>query len=216
MAIDLPPALADDWRRHGGRTDDRSLSLATITAETTVFEHLATADALERLRVDGEVPARSLFTVDLRLTPPLSVIGLSAADALEMAAPNAREGFVETLEEDGIAVGEERASEFIDRPDGSIGHLTVFEVAYPTDSGAPVDGETATEAGTIAAEAHVAVWPAGDAYVMAGGVLPLEAPDGADVLAAALDVDPDRDREAIVDLFRGLDLETRDDATQSK
>jgi len=38
-------------------------------------------------------------------------------------------------------------------------------------------------------------------------VLPLESPDGADLLAAALDVDPARDREAIVDLFRGLDLE---------
>ncbi|MDF9744593.1 hypothetical protein [Natrinema salsiterrestre] len=216
MAIELPPALADDWHRHGGRTDERSLSLATITAETTVFEHRATGDALERLRDDGEIPARSLFTVDLRFSPPLSVVGLSAADALETAAPNAREGFVETLEADGIAVGDERASEFIDRPDGSIGHLTVFEIAYPTDSGVAADGgtDTDTDPATIDAEAHVAVWPAGDAYVMAGGVLPLEAPDGADVLAAALDVDPARDREAVVDLFRGLDLEGRDDSTE--
>lgn len=214
MTIDLPPAVADDWRRRVSRTDERSLSLATVTAETTVFEHLPTADALERLREDGDIPARSLFTVDLRISPSLSILGLSPGDALEKAAPKAREQFVETVEDDGIDVGDERTTEYIDRPDGSIGHLTVFEVAYPTDSGTAADGGestddgdgTATDAATIDAEAHVAVWPAADAYVMAGGILPLEAPDGADLLAAALDVDPARDREAIVDLFRGLEL----------
>jgi len=70
MALDLPPLVADDWRRLGDRTDERSLSLATVTAETTVFEHRPTADALERLRSGGDVPARSLFTVDLQITPP--------------------------------------------------------------------------------------------------------------------------------------------------
>jgi|GEM_PF-508041 hypothetical protein len=236
MALDLPPLVADDWRRLGDRTDERSLSLATVTAETTVFEHRPTADALERLRSGGDVPARSLFTVDLQITPSLSTIGLEPAAALEMAAPKAREQFVDTIEDDGIAVGAERASEYIDRPDGAIGHLTVLEVAYPTDSDASVTddaeavaddgeradggdatGETPTTA-TIDAEAHVAVWPAADAYVMAGGVLPLESPDGADLLAAALDVDPARDREAIVDLFRGLDLEgaADDDGTTAE
>lgn len=218
MAIDLPPAVADDWRRLGARTDERSLSLATITAETTVFEHRPTADALERLRDGGEIPVRSLFTVDLAISPSLSVIGLSPGDALEMAAPKARKGFVETLEADGIEVGEERTTEYIDRPDGAIGHLTVLEAAYPTDVEAGSDGTAGTDGGdgpdgattTIDAEAHIAVWPDGDAYTMAGGLLPLEAPDG-DLLAAALDVDPARDREAIVDLFRGLDLETAAD-----
>lgn len=205
MAIELPPAIADDWRRVDRRTDDRSLSLATITAETTVFEHRPTADALERLRSDGDVPARSLFTVDLAVSPSLSALGLAPADALEVAAPKAREVVVDTLEADGIAVRGERASEYIDRPDGAVGHLTVLEVAYPTDSADMADDEP--RAATIDAEAHVAVWPAADAYVLAGGVLPLEPPEGADLLAAALDVDPARDREAIVDLFRGLDLE---------
>ncbi|WP_222916920.1 hypothetical protein [Natrinema sp. SYSU A 869] len=209
MTIDLPPAVADDWRRLGSRTDERSLSLATVTAETTVFEHRPTADALERLRADGDIPARSLFTVDLDISPSLSTIGLSSADALEMAAPKAREQFVDTVEDDGIEVGAERANEYIDRPDGSVGHLSVLEVAYPTDSGAAADGGEGPdgEPETIDAEAHVAVWPAADTYVMAGGILPLEAPDDADLLAAALDVDPARDREAIVDVFRGLELE---------
>jgi len=168
--------------------------------------------------------------------PPLSTIGLEPAAALEDGGPEAREQFVDTIEDDGIAVGAERASEYIDRPDGAIGHLTVLEVAYPTDSDASVTddaeavaddgeradggdatGETPTTA-TIDAEAHVAVWPAADAYVMAGRVLPLESPDGADLLAAALDVDPARDREAIVDLFRGLDLEgaADDDGTTAE
>lgn len=216
MAIDLPPAVADAWDRLGARTDQTSISLATVTAETTIFEHRSTADALESLRSGGDIPARSLFTVDLSVSPSLSTIGLDAADALETAAPTVRDQFVETLADDDIAVAGERASEYIDRPDGAVGHLTVLEAAYPIDpenaaeSGGD-DDESAGDGPTIDAEAHVAVWPAADAYVMAGGVLPLEAPDGADLLGAALDVDPARDREAIVDLFRGLELGTADD-----
>ncbi|WP_254761944.1 hypothetical protein [Natrinema marinum] len=215
MAIDLPPAITDDWRRVTRRTDDRSLSLATITAETSVFEHRPTADAAERLRADGDVPVRSLFTVDVRIAPSLEAIGLDPTEALEVAAPKAREGVVETLADDGIGVRGERASEYIDRPDGAVGHLSVLEVGYPIDSAnAPDDTDVAsgeTASATIDAEAHVAVWPAGEAYVVAGGLLPLEAPDGADLLAAALDVDPARDRERIVDLFRGLSLESGGD-----
>ncbi|WP_455447886.1 hypothetical protein [Natrinema thermotolerans] len=205
MAIDLPPAVADDWHHVGGRTDDRSLSLATITAETAVFRHRPTADALERLRADGSVPARSLFTVDLAISPSLSAIGLDPGDALELAAPKARDGVVETLADDRIEVGAERANEYIDRPDGAIGHLTVLEAAYPIDANAATDDDSAT----IDAEVHAAVWPDGESYTLAGGLLPLEAPES-DLLAAALDVDPARDREAIVDLFRGLDLEASD------
>ncbi|OAQ52275.1 hypothetical protein HTG_11680 [Natrinema mahii] len=211
MAIDLPPAVADDWHHVGGRTDDRSLSLATITAETAVFEHRPTADALERLRADGDVPARSLFTVALAISPSLSAIGLDPGDALELAAPKARDGVVETLADDGIDVGAERANEYIDRPDGAIGHLTVLEAAYPVDSTAAADGGSPDDdPATIDAEVHVAVWPDGESYTLAGGLLPLEAA-GSDLLAAALDVDPARDREAIVDLFRGLDLESTGD-----
>ncbi|MGQ3411235.1 hypothetical protein ACT4ML_03105 [Natrinema sp. LN54] len=216
MAIDLPPAVADAWDRLGARTDQTSISLATVTAETTIFEHRSTADALESLRSGGDIPARSLFTVDLSVSPSLSTIGLDAADALETAAPKVRDQFVETLEDDDIAVGGERTSEYIDRPDGAVGHLTVLEAAYPINAENAADGDSGDGApdgsATIDAEAHVAVWPAADAYVMAGGVLPLEAPDGADLLGAALDVDPARDREAIVDLFRGLDLEAADDS----
>ncbi|SEW13992.1 hypothetical protein [Natrinema salifodinae] len=220
MVLDLPPSVADDWRRLGSRTDERSLSLATVTAETTVFEHRPTADALDQLRADGEIPARSLFTVDLSISPSLSLVGLSPDNALDKAAPKVREQFVDTLEDDGITVRGERASEYIDRPDGTVGHLTVLEVAYPTGSAGSAgqagesdatgsetaaDEAAAAERPAIDAEAHAAVWPDDDAYVMAGGLLPLEAPD-ADLLGAALDVDPDRDREIVVDVFRRLEL----------
>ncbi len=206
MPIDLPPAVADDWRRLGSRTDERSLSLATVTAETAVFEHQPTADALEQLRGGRDIPVRSLFTVALDISPSLSTIGLSAADALDVAAPKAREQFVDTVADDGIAIGAERATEYIDRPDGAVGHLSVLDVAYPID--AAVDGVTVDDGtATIDAEAHVAVWPTADTYVLAGGLLPLEGPADAALLAAALDVDPARDRETIVDLFRGLELE---------
>ncbi|ELY84081.1 hypothetical protein [Natrinema altunense] len=206
MPIDLPPAVADDWRRLGSRTDERSLSLATVTAETAVFEHQPTADALEQLRGGRDIPVRSLFTVALDISPSLSTIGLSAADALDVAAPKAREQFVDTVADDGIAIGAERATEYIDRPDGAVGHLSVLDVAYPID--AAVDGVTVDDGtATIDAEAHVAVWPTADTYMLAGGLLPLEGPADAALLAAALDVDPARDRETIVDLFRGLELE---------
>jgi len=208
MTIDLPPAVADDWRRLGTQTDTRRLSLMTITAETTVFEHQPTADALEQLHASGSIPARSLFLIDLQLNPSLSTMGVSPSDALGMAAPKARTGFVETIEDDGIVVGEERASEHIDRPDGTVGHLTVFEAAYPIDADPETDGD---DAATIDAEAHVSIWPAADSYVMAGGLVPLEAPDEPATLEAALDIDPARDREAIVDLFRGLELEATDE-----
>ncbi|RZH68135.1 hypothetical protein [Natrinema altunense] len=206
MPIDLPSAVADDWCRLGSRTDERSLSLATVTAETAVFEHQPTADALEQLRGGRDIPVRSLFTVALDISPSLSTIGLSAADALDVAAPKAREQFVDTVADDGIAIGAERATEYIDRPDGAVGHLSVLDVAYPID--AAVDGATVGDGtATIDAEAHVAVWPTADTYVLAGGLLPLEGPADAALLAAALDVDPARDRETIVDLFRGLELE---------
>ena len=199
MTIDLPAAVADDWRRLGTQTEKRRLALMTITAETTVFEHRPTADALERLRASGSIPARSLFLIELQLNPSLSTMGLSPSDALGMAAPKARKGFVETIEDDGIIVGDERTSEHIDRPDGTVGHLTVFEAGYPVDADSAADD---ADAATIGAEAHIAIWPAADTYVMAGGLVPLE---------AALDIDPARDREAIVDLFRGLELEAADD-----
>ena len=208
MTIDLPAAVADDWRRLGTQTEKRRLSLMTITAETTVFEHRPTADALERLRASGSIPARSLFLIELQLNPSLSTMGLSPSDALGMAAPKARKGFVETIEDDGIIVGDERTSEHIDRPDGVVGHLTVFEAGYPVDADSAADD---ADAATIGAEAHIAIWPAADTYVMAGGLVPLEAPDEPATLEAALDIDPARDREAIVDLFRGLELEAADD-----
>ncbi|TMT87599.1 hypothetical protein E2L06_13800 [Haloterrigena sp. H1] len=208
MTIDLPAAVADDWRQLGTQTEKRRLSLMTITAETTVFEHRPTADALERLRASGSIPARSLFLIELQLNPSLSTMGLSPSDALGMAAPKARKGFVETIEDDGIIVGDERTSEHIDRPDGTVGHLTVFEAGYPVDADSAADD---ADAATIGAEAHIAIWPAADTYVMAGGLVPLEAPDEPATLEAALDIDPARDREAIVDLFRGLELEAADD-----
>ncbi|RZV11492.1 hypothetical protein BDK88_0371 [Natrinema hispanicum] len=211
MTIDLPAAVADDWRRLGTQTEKRRLSLMTITAETTVFEHRPTADALERLRASGSIPARSLFLIELQLNPSLSTMGLSPSDALGMAAPKARTGFVETIEDDGIIVGDERTSEHIDRPDGTVGHLTVFEADYPVDTDSAADDDGDADAATIDAEAHIAIWPATDTYVMAGGLVPLEAPDEPATLEAALDVDPARDREAIVDLFRGLDLEATDE-----
>ncbi|MFA9417036.1 hypothetical protein [Natrinema sp. HArc-T2] len=211
MTIDLPPAVADDWRQLGTQTENRRLALMTITAETTVFEHQPTADALEQLHTDGSIPARSLFLIELELDPPLSTMGLSPSDALGMAAPKARNGFVETIEDDGILVGDERASEHIDRPDGTVGHLTVFEAAYPIDDAAADNDDGDDEAATIDAEAHVAIWPAADTYVMAGGLVPLEAPDEPATLEAALDINPARDREAIVDLFRGLKLEATED-----
>ncbi|ELZ22063.1 hypothetical protein [Natrinema limicola] len=211
MTIDLPAAVADDWQRLGTQTEKRRLSLMTITAETSVFEHRPTADALERLRASGSIPARSLFLIELQLNPSLSTMGLSPSDALGMAAPKARTGFVETIEDDGIIVGDERTSEHIDRPDGTVGHLTVFEADYPVDAGSAADDDDDADAATIDAEAHIAIWPAADTYVMAGGLVPLEAPDDPATLEAALDIDPARDREAIVDLFRGLELEATDE-----
>lgn len=205
MTTDLPASVRDDWRRVGDRTTESRLALVTVRAETTVYEHVPTAEALAALRDGGEIPARSLFTVETAFDPPLSAVGLSPDDAMEMAAPKATAQFVDTLEDDGIAVGEARFDESVERPDGTVARLSVHAATYP------VDGSRGAEAGagapplpsSIDAEAHVAVWPTTDAFAMAGGVLPLEAPAGLE----GLDVDAERDRTTVLDVVRRVSLE---------
>lgn len=213
MATDLPRAIRDDWRRVGDRTSERRIALVSVTAETTVYEHAPTADALATLRDGGQIPVRSLFTVETTFSPSLSAVGLSPAGAMETAAPKAKAQFVETLEDDGIAVGDERFDEPVERPDGTVARLSVRGATYPIDPavGAAAASDAAADEGTgdptdggrsIDAEAYVAVWPTADAYAMAGGLLPLEAPAGVD-----LDVDPERDRTTVLDFVRHVSLE---------
>lgn len=198
MTIELPRAVADDWRRLGTRTNEGRLSLVSVSAEILVYEHASTADALADLG-DAEIPIRSLFTVETSFDPPLSTVGIDPAEALERAAPKARSQFVDVLEDEGIAIGEERANERVERADGTEGRLTVFAAEYPLDR-AGNEGERTT----LDAEAHVAVWPTAEDFVVVGGLLPLESPP--EIEAAVLDVDPERDRRLIIEAIRSVPL----------
>lgn len=202
MTAHLPASLADSWRAAGTRTGKSSVLLASITAETTVYEPVDPADGLATLDASA-IPARSLFTVDLSISPPLATLGVEPASVLSKAAPAAREQFTGTLEDAGLAVEATRDTLEFAASNDTAGVWSVLDVAYPVDL--PDDGRD-----RIDAEAHVAVWPLESTFGMAGGVVPLEglADEGAAAVGGAgLDVDPERDRETIAELIRSVDIQ---------
>lgn len=210
MTTDLPASLAESWRALGTRTGESSVLLASITAETTVYEPIEWADRLATLG-PSDIPARSLFTVDVTFSPSLSDLGMAPESAFEKAAPKAKSQFVSTLEDEGLAVDGTRDALEFEATNGAEGTWFVLDVDYPV---AP--DPTTDDGERIDAEAHIAVWPTEESYGMAGGILPLEdgsavnddaAADAGDLLAG-LDVDPERDRETIADLIRSVDPET--------
>ena len=200
MTVHLPESLAGSWRVVGSRTGESSVVLASITAETTVYEPVDPADGLAALDAN-DVPVRSLFTVDLSISPSLATLGVDPESILSTAAPKAREQFTATLEDASITVEELRNSLEFEASNGTAGVWSVLDVGYPADLEAAVE--------RIDAEAHVAVWPLESTFGMAGGVVPLEelADEGAAAAGGAgLDVDPERDRETIAELIRTIDL----------
>ena len=215
MSISLPESLADAWRPAGTRTATTNVFVASITAETTLYEPIETATALEELGA-SDVPLRSLFAVDLTFSPPLSAIGVSPADVLSMAAPKAKARFVATLENEGLIVEGTRDRHSFEADNGAEGRWFVLDVSYPLASAvAPADGENATNGGDdegdrLPAETHVAVWPTESAFGMAGGTIPLECPaEIRESVGDELAVDPQRDRERIAELVRSVGTEPR-------
>ncbi|NKE35821.1 hypothetical protein GWG54_08305 [Natronococcus sp. JC468] len=195
MTSALPESVAGTWQRAGTRQGETSVLIASITAETTVYEPVESAAALAELG-PADIPLRSLFTVETTFSPSLSTVGVSPASALSKAAPKAKDQFVETVENDGLVVEDTREEHAFERPDGTEGRWFVLDVAYP------LSPDLETDRDRLAAETNVAIWPTDDAYGMAGGTLPLEAPPGD---ADALGVDPERDRETIAELIRTVD-----------
>lgn len=196
MPTALPPAFRENWRPIGIRTRESRLMMASTTAETTLYEHVPTVDALvgrDPRPDDREIPVRSLFAIDLEITPSLPSMGVSPRTVLGMAAGHVKRQFVRNVESDGLCVdGEETTTDF-ERSDGTAGKRYVLSTSAPVDPDA-VDGNH-----SIPAETHVVVWPTPKSYGVAGGTLPLSAPDGLeDVLA----IDPDGDRERILEFAR--------------
>ncbi|ADD04815.1 uncharacterized protein Nmag_1233 [Natrialba magadii ATCC 43099] len=213
MPTDLPSSLADAWQPLGTRSGSTSVLVASITAETTLYEPVdepATA-AIGA----GDIPVRSLFAVDLSISPPLSAIGIAPDAALSKAAPKAKSQFVDTVADDGLTVEETRDVLEFEGPNGAVGRWYVLDVSYTVDSEQVSNGTD-----QLAAEANVAVWPTAESYGVAGGVLPLEsvveqAADsaGRSELESGLNVNPERDRETIATLIRSIDF--GDDATEA-
>ncbi|WP_126662233.1 hypothetical protein [Haloterrigena salifodinae] len=213
MTFDLPEAVADSWRPLGTRTGETSAMLASITAETTVYERVAPAAGVDALEA-SDIPARSLFVVDVTVSPSPDDLGLSTTSVFSKAAPKARDQFVDTLESEGLAVEGTRNSLEFEASNGNGGSWYVLDVGYP------VDGETSEEPDRIDAEAHVAVWPLESTFGMAGGVLPLEDGVRAETADSAssndeLGTDPERDRETIAQLIRTVDFDDNDESDDS-
>ncbi|APW97732.1 hypothetical protein CHINAEXTREME_08060 [Halobiforma lacisalsi AJ5] len=230
MALDLPESLSDAWQRVGTRTAETTVMMATITAETTLYEP---TDGAGPTRIDAgpsDVPLRSLFTVEMTFSPPLPSVGVSPASVFSMAAPTAKSQFVDTIENEGLVVERTRDTLEFEAPNGAAGKWYVLDASYPLESGD--DGEAAT---ALPAEAHVAVWPTERSYGMAGGTVPLSPDgDGSDLESGPpesladgdgsenpedesssdrrgpdrdleFDLDPDRDRETVAALIRNLE-----------
>ncbi|WP_312911287.1 hypothetical protein [Natronosalvus caseinilyticus] len=190
MTAVLPPSLRESWGAVGSRTEDVSISLLSITAETTVYEHAGTLTI-----GDCDIQPRSLLEIDVNLSPSLSAIGKSVEDVMSLAADPAKERFVSLLDEEGITVENERSVTEFDRGDGTAGRWYVFETTHPADDGR-VDTQT-----------HLAVWPAGDQFAMAGGTIPLETPPE-DALEGEVETANEVENEAKVEVHPQTDRET--------
>ncbi|USZ71217.1 hypothetical protein [Natronosalvus halobius] len=200
MTAALPPSLHETWVPVGSRTEDVSISLLSITAETTVYEHAETPKIGH-----CDIQPRSLLGIDVDLSPSLSALGKSVEDVMSLAADPAKERFVSLLDEEGITVQDERSVTEFDRGDGIAGRWYVFETTHLVGD-ARIDTET-----------HLAAWPAGDRFVMAGGTIPLEAPpeDALQVGVEAeaevgAEIHPTTDRETIAAFVRARVRETVD------
>ena len=223
MTADLPDSLADSWQPTGTKTGESSVMLASITAETTLYEPTVPTPLADISA--SSIPIRSLFVVDLSISPSLSTIGVSPESAFSKAAPKAKDQFVDTVEDEGLVVEDTRDTLAFEAPNGTEGKWYVLDVSYPLESD-PGDGDDADAEAVerLPAEANVAVWPTDSTFGVAGGILPLEdgfdGTDGRetsdalaardDVDAAALDLDPERDRSTISTLVEQLDLESDD------
>jgi len=181
MSETLPEPFRECWRPVGSRNERGQFGLVSTRSVTRLYEHVPTAEALPS--PDGGIPVRSLFTVDVRTSPPLPAMGVSPRAVLGTAAAHAKGEFVEFIEEEGLVVEGERASGRFRRADGTAGRRTVLETSYPLEESEPIDAET-----------HVVVWPTETAYGLAGGTLPLSAPLD---LAGALAIDPEHDRDRV-------------------
>jgi len=195
MTDGLPPELRERWTRAGSREDRIEVALWTIETETTVYDHRETP------HLDGStIQPRALLSIELTLSPPLSLIGISPSKAFSIARGAARDRFVSMLEAEGIEVRGQRKQVAFDRGDGEAGRWFVFET---TQQAAEVQIET---------ETHVAVWPTATSFRMAGGTVPLESPVSTGMSDASQSekpteenqfvVDPETDRERIATFVR--------------
>ncbi|AEH36736.1 hypothetical protein [Halopiger xanaduensis] len=205
MTADLPESLADSWRPAGTTTGESSVMVASITAETTLYEPLEATDLADLAA--SKIPLRSLFVVDLSVSPSLSTIGVSPSSVFEKAAPKAKNQFVDTVEDEGLVVEATRDTLEFEAPNGEEGKWYVLDVSYPLESETESDDDAddgRSDTDRISAEANVAVWPTDSSFGVAGGILPLE-----DGVAGVPDdaVDPERDRDTIAELVETIDLE---------
>ena len=215
MPTDLPESFAESWRSLGTKTGETSVMLASITAETTVYEPIERADSLESIGA-SEIPVRSLFAVDVTISPSLSDLGMSPDAVFSKAAPKAKSQFVDTLEDEGLIVENTREKLEFEAANGNAGSWFVLDASYP------VAADAADGTDRIDAEAHIAVWPLERSFGMAGGTLPLEGVPLDDGSASAdgteptepLAVDPERDREVIAELVETIEFDDAADATE--
>ncbi len=207
MPTSLPESLADSWQLAGTKTGESTVLIASINAETTLYE--PTEPTALAARSASAIPLRSLFVVDLSISPPLSAVGIPPESAFSKAAPKARDQFIDTVESEGLTVDGTRETLAFEAPNGTEEMVRPRET-HPLSDDVQAEADIEAEAnGHVPAEAHVAVWPTDSSFAVAGGTLPR--PDGLESmpeeLTAETTVDPDGARDTISTLIQALDLE---------
>ncbi len=192
MSDELPGPLADGWRPVTTLTDERQVFVVSISAATTIYEPI---DEPAIAGLETGLPARSLFLVDLTFAPQLPAVGISPTTVRSLAAKKARSQFVDLVTDAGLAVDGVRETHAFKRDHGPHGEWFVLDAAVPLAGGEQ-----------LPAEAHVIVWPTDTSFGVAGGTLPLAAPD-TDLTDGEqpIPVDPTADRKRIARLVRAID-----------
>lgn len=192
MSDDPFPDVPTDRLSTGGwmrmeRTSETLFSIPAIRVEghTLLYEQPDLREAVRTTFEEVDLPWRFFFATRLSFDPSPTGFGRSSLFPVVLAA--ARRKFVSDLRERGFEAVERGPTRRLHTDDGGRARLTGYDARFATDA--------------IAAEvdAWLAVWDRGGRFRLAGGAHPTDGLGSADV-----DLDPDRYREELFALIRGV------------
>lgn len=192
MSDDPSPDVPTDRLSTGGwtrveRTSETLFSIPALRVEghTLLYEQPDLREAIRTGSEGVDLPWRFFFATRLSFDPSPTGFGRSSLFPVVLTA--ARREFVFDLRERGFEAVERGPTRRLHTDDGGRARLTGYDARFATDAIA------------VEVDAWIAVWDRGGRFRLAGGAYPTGSPDSADV-----DLDPDRYREELFALIRGV------------